>query len=261
MLCLLHDSDEYGVLRWPLADIARAAGVAIKLLKELIEKGVLKGGDKGCDAYIFTPRHAGKDGEPVALIDKCESAIWYCSRFVRDEYIRNKRGTGTRFDTDNQPQNRTPKMPPKSPIGDGNGDGPTSSSSSSSVSALEQPHLKIVTGQESPTIPGQPGFDLDHTGFAKAVAVIYGEVYGVEPPPVPLMVAMGISQRMDFYAKCASLGWWREYFLSCWDDLFLTDRDSLEKPLGRKAAGFKHLVSEECIGGMIERSRREAAHG
>src|SRR5262245_13474156 len=65
VLCLLHDSDEYGMCRWPLADLARAAGVQAKLLRELIDKGVLKGADGDHGAYIYTPRHAGQDGEPV----------------------------------------------------------------------------------------------------------------------------------------------------------------------------------------------------
>src|SRR6478609_4561314 len=109
VLCLLHDSDEYGVIRWPLADIARAAGVPVRLLKELCAKNVLKGGDKGCDAYVFTPRHAGKDGEPVTLLEASDSSCWYCSRFVRDEYVRQRRGGATQFSEDNQPPKSQPK--------------------------------------------------------------------------------------------------------------------------------------------------------
>lgn len=131
VMCLMHDSDEYGVLRWPLADIARAAGVGIKYLKELVEKGVLKGGDKGCAAYIYTPRHAGRDGEPVELLAATDRACWYCSRFVRDEYIRQRRGGESRFDSETNPRKAKPKAAPKPTFGDGDGDGPSSSSSSS----------------------------------------------------------------------------------------------------------------------------------
>jgi len=135
VLCLLHDSDEYGVIRWPLADIARAAGVPLKLLKELSEKQVLKGGDKGCDAYCFTPRHAGRDGEPVELLSESNSACWYCSRFIRDEYIRMKRGGSSQFTSENQPPKDKPKQTPKPPFGDG----PSSASSSSSSASLRTP--------------------------------------------------------------------------------------------------------------------------
>src|SRR6218665_2549403 len=68
VLCLLHDSDEYGVCRWPLAAIARAAAVSIKLLRELADKDVLKGSDAPHAAYSYTPRHAGRDGDPVVLV-------------------------------------------------------------------------------------------------------------------------------------------------------------------------------------------------
>lgn len=132
VLCLLHGADEYGILRWPLADIARAAGLPIRLLKELAEKDVLKGGDKGHPGYIYTPRHAGQDGEPVTLIIPTSTAIWFCSRFVRDEYVRQKRGAGTRFGSEMP----SPKRTPKPPFGDGKGDGPSSSSPSSKENPL-----------------------------------------------------------------------------------------------------------------------------
>ncbi len=146
VLCVLHDSDEYGVCRWPLADIARAAGVPLKLLKELAEKGVLKGADKGAAPYVYTPRHAGKAGDPVTLVEAGEGPCWYCSRFVRDEWVRQRRGQGTRFSDTNQPtktatdddQNKAPKSEPKPPpkggFGDRQGDGPTSTSTSKTYS-------------------------------------------------------------------------------------------------------------------------------
>lgn len=139
VLCILHDSDEYGVLRWPLADIAQAAGVSLKLLKELAQKDVLKGADKGADDFIFTPRHGGKDGDPVTLVAAGDGPCWYCSRFVRDEYVRQRRGAGTRFDSDNQPPKSAPKSAPKGGIGGRQGDGASSSSSSSKSKSKSAP--------------------------------------------------------------------------------------------------------------------------
>lgn len=131
ILCLLHDSDEYGVCRWPLDELARASGVPLKFAKELATKDVLKGADTGSKPYIYTPKHAGKEGDPVVLVDDSEGPCWYCSRFVRDEYIRQKRGQSTQFSSENQPPKPTPNHPPKGGIGERQGDGPSSSSSSS----------------------------------------------------------------------------------------------------------------------------------
>jgi hypothetical protein len=124
VLCVLHDSDEYGVCRWPLVDLANSANAPIKLVRELVEKDVLKGADRGAEPYVYTPRHAGKDGEPVTLVETGTGPCWYSSRFVRDEWVRQRRGSATQFTEDNQP----PKTTPKPPIGERQGDGPTSSS-------------------------------------------------------------------------------------------------------------------------------------
>lgn len=146
VMCLLHDQAEYGVIRWPLDEIATAVGTTTKKMRGLITKGVLKGADKGeCEPFIYTPRSGGKDGDPVTLIDAQSGPIWYSSRMVRDAYVRKRRGASTRFDDDgNQPQKRppkpTPKPTPKPPFGDtigmGLSDGPSSSSSSSKDSSL-----------------------------------------------------------------------------------------------------------------------------
>lgn len=100
VMCLLHDSaDQYGLLRWPLADIAQAVGCSIDVLKSLIKKGVMKGSDneQSCEPFIYTPRSGRKDGEPVTLVEAQAGPIWYSSRMVRDEYVRQHRGEGTRF--------------------------------------------------------------------------------------------------------------------------------------------------------------------
>lgn len=142
VMCLMHDSEEYGVLRWPLADIAQAVGCKPTELKSIERKGVLKGVDSGSlEPFIFTPRHAGKDGEPVTLIPKQDGPIWYSSRMVRDEYIRQKRGEGSRFGAE---PNGTPKVGNGDCLGMGQGDGPSSSSSSSSSkSKAEAPATRL----------------------------------------------------------------------------------------------------------------------
>jgi hypothetical protein len=143
VLCLLHDFDEYGVCRWPLAELARAAGIPLKLAKELADKDVLKGADKNAVDYTFTPRHAGKDGTPVTLVVAGDGPCWYCTRFVRDEHVRQKRGNGSRFTSENQPTNGAansqPNNPPMPPFGVRQGDGPTSTSTSTSKPKAPKP--------------------------------------------------------------------------------------------------------------------------
>ncbi len=131
---LMHDSDEYGVLRWPLKEIQSASGAPMALLRELIDKGVLKGADKGAADYMHTPTHAGKKGEPVRLVEAKDGPCWYCSRFVRDEWIRSRQGGATKFTSENNP-NRPPEPPPTGsptrPFGEGLGDGAAFASASS----------------------------------------------------------------------------------------------------------------------------------
>lgn len=151
VLCLLHDADEYGVLRWPLVDIAQASGVKIKLLRELSEKGVLKGADKGAEPYVWAPTHAGRKGDPVELVEPGAGPCWYCSRFVRDEYIRQRRGANSRFGDENPPPKAAPKPSPKGGFGEHEGYGASSASSSKSItpeSSKQAP--KISEGASAP---------------------------------------------------------------------------------------------------------------
>lgn len=133
VMCLLHDSEEYGLLRWSLKELAQAIGAPLKLLKELVDKGVLKGGDKTHEALIYTPRSGRVDGDPITLIVGESGACWYSSRMVIDEHVRQKKGESTRFPASPNP---SPKggigeglnaSPNPSPIGR-QGDGSTSSS-------------------------------------------------------------------------------------------------------------------------------------
>lgn len=137
VLCILHDSDEYGLIRWPLKELSQATGVPIKILQELVNKGVLKGGDKGCEAFTFRPRSGRKDGPEVTLIDKSDGPIWYSSRLVKDNYLRMVRGSLTRFTSENANKDVSPNHSPKGGIGEtiseSKSDGSSSSSSSSNI--------------------------------------------------------------------------------------------------------------------------------
>ncbi len=151
-LCLAHDSDEYGIVRWPLKELAQAIGCKASILVALVNKNVIKGADEGtmCDVFVFTPCHAGQRGLPVELIPEQPGPLWYSSRMVRDEYVRQNRGKASRFISEGgQPPddspNPSPMPPPMPPFGDG------SSSSSSSSSSSFNPLLR------SDSAPSQGG--------------------------------------------------------------------------------------------------------
>lgn len=93
VMCLMHDSEEYGVLRWSLKEIAQAVGCKLADLKSLVLKGVLKGDDKHLNEPLaYVPVSGRKKGPTVILIEAEEGPIWYSSRMVIDEYKRNVRG-------------------------------------------------------------------------------------------------------------------------------------------------------------------------
>jgi uncharacterized phage protein (TIGR02220 family) len=90
-LCLMHDADEYGVLRWPWKEIAGAVGCPPALTRELIDKSVMKGVESGhFPGHWYTP----KKGEPALLIEPCEGPIYFSSRMVDDEHVRRVRAEG-----------------------------------------------------------------------------------------------------------------------------------------------------------------------
>lgn len=136
ILCLLHDADDYGMVRWPLKEIAQAVGASISHVRELVEKDVLKGADKGSvPSFIYTPRSGRRDGEPVTLVPTQDGPVWYSTRMMRDEYVRTVRGQSSRFGADNGAREDAAPMPalnpsPKPPFGHG-----SSSSSSSSFTS------------------------------------------------------------------------------------------------------------------------------
>ncbi|WP_341304708.1 DnaT-like ssDNA-binding domain-containing protein [Pseudomonas sp. TMP25] len=142
LLGLLHDSDNYGVLAWPLKEIAQALGAPLKALKELVDKGVLYGIEKGVyEPFIYTPRSGRKDGEPLTLLPAQQGPLWFSPRMVRDEYVRTVRGESTRFGDGDSPKKKAPKHSPKGGLGadigaapsQRQGDGSTSSSTSTST--------------------------------------------------------------------------------------------------------------------------------
>ncbi|WP_157119053.1 hypothetical protein [Azohydromonas lata] len=144
VLCVLHDSEEYGVARFPMAELANAAGAPIKLLKELADKGVLKGCDKGeCAPLIYTPRSGRKAGPAVTLVPPTVGPIWYSSRMVKDEYVRTVRGEGSRF---GEGSGGASKPSPKGGIGEGQSDGSSSSTSSSIGKVVESDRAHARAG-------------------------------------------------------------------------------------------------------------------
>lgn len=122
-MSLLHDSDEYGALRWTLMEIAQGIGCPLQLVKELADKNALKGGDRHVPEYRWAPSHAGKRGPEVVLVPEQDGPLWYSSRMVRDEYKRSNRGVGTRFGGTMKLPTGTPTPAPSGTPSRANGDG------------------------------------------------------------------------------------------------------------------------------------------
>jgi len=162
---LMHDSDQYGVLHWPLKEIAQALGAPLKLVQELAAKGVMKGKDRGLiEAYVYTPRSGRKDLDPKVLVAAQDGPVWYSSRMVKDEHLRSVRGEQTRFgDETKQPPNNAPKVG----LGDTSGDGSSSSSSispslRSGESAPKDSRVSLKTYLERCRKEGRKPIPPDH---------------------------------------------------------------------------------------------------
>lgn len=145
IMCLFHDSDEYGLLRWTLDEVAQAVGCSRDLVFELAEKGVLKGSDKVGEKVSFSESFSQRNAPSmsVVLIDEQPAPLWYSSRMVRDEYVRNRRAVhGIKsLENPNVPKKvRTPNGTEKDGEKDGDKDtySPSPSSSSSSSSSLKE---------------------------------------------------------------------------------------------------------------------------
>src|SRR5690606_28927638 len=169
VMCVLHDQDEYGIARWPLAEIAQAVGATKAKLKRLVDKGVLKGADAGdtCDPFVFVPRSGRRNGDPVTLIEQQDGPLWYSSRMVLDEYKRMVRGG-----TEASP-NSAPDTSPKGDIGEGIDDAPKgtpdpspSRAGASSPSSSSASHINNPPNPPNPPAGGE-GDDDDDAGEAK----------------------------------------------------------------------------------------------
>lgn len=176
VLCVLHDSDTYGIVRWPLKDLANAAGAPLRLVRELVDKGVLKGCEAGqtFEGLVYRPKSGRRVGPAVALVEAQAGPIWCSSRMVRDEHLRRIRG-GTEPGTDGDhteapmPGSKPPPhASPKGGLGEGKGGGldpyvrgrsSSSSSSSSEAAAESSPPLSRATSP--PAIAADPSVELE----------------------------------------------------------------------------------------------------
>lgn len=144
VMCLMHDSEEYGVLRWSLKEIAQAIGCKLSELKSLINKGVLKGADAGANVppLAFTPMSGRKAGPTVVLIDGTEGPLWYSSRMVIDEHKRNARGGK------DDALNHSPNDSPKGGFGEDIDDAPNRSPSRAGARPRGRPSTSTSSTQE-----------------------------------------------------------------------------------------------------------------
>lgn len=158
VMCLMHDSEEYGTLRWSLKEIAQAIGCKIADLKSLITKGVLKGSDIFLEeALTYTPMSGRKKGPTVTLIEATKGPLWYSSRMVIDEYKRNARGGN----------DDSSKQSPKVGNGEYIGDTPNHSPSHAGAHAGGRPSPSPSTptslrsvGESAHTHVDQPGIPV-----------------------------------------------------------------------------------------------------
>lgn len=179
VMCLMHDQPEYGVLRWPLDEIAEAVKCKPTSLQAIARKNVIKGSDTAVQDFIYVPRSGRKDGDPVVLIPAQDGPIWYSSRMVTDEYVRNHAGASTRFGARQSTgsPDTTPRggdSPSRAPShrqgdtkprqgerrGEDQGDGSSSSSSSSSLSEESLPSGAVQPGGTEPRCAASGSGDL-----------------------------------------------------------------------------------------------------
>jgi hypothetical protein len=113
VMCLMHDSEEYGILRWQLQEITNAVGCQLSDLQELLRYGVLKGEEKDTLSVTFSVSISKKNRVPetVILIND-HGPLYFSSRMVRDEYIRKQRAQHGVKSLEN------PNVPPKKEVDD-----------------------------------------------------------------------------------------------------------------------------------------------
>jgi len=144
VMCLLHDQEEYGVLRWTMQEIADAVKCRVVDLKSLHRKGVIKGDDKSlAEPFVYVPRSGRKDGPEVTLVPTQEGPIWFSSRMVRDEYVRVLRADGggasdAQKTAPKDTKKATPKDAPKGGLGVAFGPRVSSSASTASTDSEDK---------------------------------------------------------------------------------------------------------------------------
>lgn len=97
VLCVLHDSEEYGVCRWPLEELAMASFSDVADLRRLVEMDILRGVEMDTMStpvtHTFSSKHKSRSGETVEILAAQSGPIWFSKRMVRDEYLRWMRGS------------------------------------------------------------------------------------------------------------------------------------------------------------------------
>lgn len=158
VLCALHDSDDgYGFLRWTLKELAKTVGASMTHMRELVDKGVLRGSDTElAEPLVYVPRSGRKTGAPVVLIATQPGPIWYSKRLVKDEHIRTTRGESSRFGA-------SPSASPKGGFGDVKSDG--SSTSSPSPTSLIDTEDKERAERAPPDEPDLSGHQPTEAGL------------------------------------------------------------------------------------------------
>lgn len=107
VLCLMHQADERGLLRWPLEDLAEAVKASTAVLESLVRKGVMGGRSASSlpndelyafsqIPFVFTPRHSGRYGEPVILLDEEAGDLWFSPEMVVEEHKRRRQVQSSR---------------------------------------------------------------------------------------------------------------------------------------------------------------------
>ena len=242
-ICLMADADKFGVLRWDLDRIARAAGCPVETLQALVDQGILKGAPKGmtCEPYIHTDRR----GKEHRLIPSSAGPIWYSSRLVRAAYLREvaaksgrKGGGNPRLQTD---EGAAPKNGDDTLIGDSPG------VRSTYIGATQHPPPPDGFPLQPSSFPPTPDEIPTESPDARGDSAGFLFPPPAEPPPrgrekKPVVFGRGVWER-------ACDGWATAY-RHVHGSPFHWGRD------GRQAKGLRDVL--EALGGDLSRFERVA---
>lgn len=237
VMCVLHDQDEYGIARWPLAEIAQAVGTTKAKLKRLVDKGVLKGADAGeqCEPMVFVPRSGRKNGDPVTLIEQQEGPLWYSSRMVLDEYKRMVRGGIEVTPKD------APDPSPKGGIGEGMDDTTKDAPNSAPDSSPSRAGASSPSSSSSPTKEIEPIGSLPPSPAIPCPVQSIVDAYHELMPDNPTVRVLNDARRRTIAARwreaarlnakpfgystqSEGIAAWREFFAVCNESAFLTGK-------------------------------------